>query len=210
MFRGEGCGYCAKALEWFDSIKETEGKYFNLVTYEVWNDESNKAIMDKVANFLGDDVSGVPYIIVGDKSFQGFDESYKEGILNKIHEEYNKNEEDRFDVINKIESGADKKKDNIISYFIVILVVALIIFVVVARYKSGNEESLNFEYDDKDDDYDDVKREEKKEEVVVEKKETKKTPAKKTTTSKETKGTSAKKTATKTSTSKRGRPAKKK
>ena len=134
MFRGEGCGYCAKALEWFDSIKETEGKYFNLVTYEVWNDESNKAIMDKV-----------PYIIVGDKSFQGFDESYKEQILEKVHTEYNKSDADRFDVIKNIEAGIDKKKDNMISYVIVGLIIVGAVFVVVARNKSGSDDSVNFD-----------------------------------------------------------------
>ena len=79
MFRGDGCTYCAKALTWFEEIEAEEGKYFNLITYEVWNDEENKALMDRVANYMKDDVSGVPYIIVGKKTYTGFDDSYKEG-----------------------------------------------------------------------------------------------------------------------------------
>ena len=232
MFRGEGCGYCAKALDWFESIKETEGKYYNLVTYEVWNDENNKAMMDKVANYMGDDVSGVPYIIVGEKTFQGFDDGYKAQILDQVHSEYTKNVDDRFDVIKNIEAGIDKKKDNAITYVICGIILLLIVFVIIARNKSGNEETVNFEYDEENDkkheEFDDIEREEiKDEEVVVEevkekakkpaakkatkktetKAETKKAPTKKATTKKTT---TAKKPAAKTSTGKRGRPPKKK
>ena len=160
MFRGEGCGYCAKALEWFEQINETEGKYFNLVTYEVWNDETNKALMNQVANYMGDDVGGVPYIIVGNKTFQGFDDSYKEQILEYVHAEYNKNLDERFDVIQNIENGIDKKQDNTISYIICLIIIAVVIFIVVARFKSGDEDAVNYEYEDeKEEEFDDYRRE---------------------------------------------------
>jgi glutaredoxin len=215
MFRGEGCGYCAKALEWFEEIQDTEGKYFNLVTYEVWNDEENKALMTKVANYMGDDVSGVPYIIVGSKSFQGFDDSYKEEILKLVHDEYNKNLDERFDVIENINAGKDKQKDSIITYIICGLILALLVFVFVARNKSGDEDSVNFEYDEKkEEEFDDPAREEEKkdEEVVVEKVREKakpKTATKKTTNSKKTTSSAKKAGEAKKSTGKRGRPAKK-
>jgi glutaredoxin len=171
MFRGEGCGYCAKALEWFEEIEAAEGKYFKLVTYEVWNDETNSALMKKVANYLGDDVSGVPYIIVGKKTFQGFDESYKEQILEAVHSEYNKNLDERFDVIKNIENGEDKKVDNTISYIICIIIIAVIILIVVARFKSGEDNSVNYEYEEeKNEEFDDYKREEVEDEEVVEEK----------------------------------------
>lgn len=213
MFRGEGCGYCAKALEWFEQIEETEGKYFKLVTYEVWNDETNSSLMKKVANYLGDDISGVPYIIVGKKTFQGFDESYKEQILEAVHSEYNKNLDERFDVIKSLEAGEDKKADSVISYVICFVIIALVIFIVVARFNSGEDNTVNYEYEEdvnvEKEDFDDPKLEEVEEdEVVVEKvRESKE----KTTSNKKTTTSSAKsKSSTKSSGSKRGRKPKNK
>ena len=68
IFRGEGCSHCAEALEWFDSIQEEYGEYFNLVKYETWYDEENAKLMKEVAEKRGETAEGVPYIIVGDKS----------------------------------------------------------------------------------------------------------------------------------------------
>lgn len=219
MFRGEGCGYCAKALEWFNEIDATEGQYYELITYEVWNDEDNKALMVKVANYLGEDNSSVPYIIIGKKTFVGFSDEYKDSILEQIHAEYNKNVEERFDVIKDIEAGKDKASDKLLTYGIILVVIGIIAFVIIARNKSNDEETVNYEYEDDDKPSKKTKKEEKEEdeEIVEEhikkpvKKETTKKETKKTTTTKKaTKGTSTKKTSTKTSTGKRGRPPKKK
>ena len=224
MFRGEGCGYCAKALSWFEEIEPTEGQYYELITYEVWNDEDNKALMVKVANYLGEDNSSVPYIIIGKKSFQGFSDESKTPILEQIHAEYNKNVEERFDVIKDIEAGKDKAADKIITYGIILVVLAIIAFVIIARNRSNSEDAVNYEYDE---DKEDKKEEEHEnddddEEIVEEhikkpvKKETskkastKKETVKKETTKKTTKGASTKKATAKTSTGKRGRPPKKK
>ena len=65
VFRGETCSYCKAALEWFNSIKEEYGDYFELVTYEVWNNSENAELMQKVASHMGDTANCVPYIIVG-------------------------------------------------------------------------------------------------------------------------------------------------
>ena len=223
MFRGEGCGYCAKALSWFEEIEATEGKYYNLVTYEVWNDEDNKALMVKVANYLGEDNSSVPYIIIGKKTFQGFSDESKTPILEQIHAEYNKNVEERFDVIKDIEAGKDKAADKFLTYGIILVVLGLIAFVVIARNRSNSEDTVNYEYDEESTDKKEEDNENEEDEEIVEehikkpvkketakKESTKKETTKKETAKKTTKGTSTKKATAKTSTGKRGRPPKKK
>ncbi len=191
MFRGEGCGFCAKALAWFEEIEPTESQYYNLVTYEVWNDETNQKLMNRVASYMGDDVSGVPYIIIGKKTYQGFDDKYKEEMLDKIHEEYNKNAEDRFDVMKDIENDKDKDKGNITTYIICGVVLLLIVFVIFSRRASSSEDVINYE-DDKNEsekiDLEVVEEEPKKEVKKETKKETttKKTKSTKTTTKKNT------------------------
>lgn len=73
LFHGVGCPHCAKEIEFFDSIKD---KYpdLNLVKYEVYFNRENALLLQEVANFLGVDGGGIPFLIIGDKTFIGFDE----------------------------------------------------------------------------------------------------------------------------------------
>jgi len=103
LFWGNGCPHCQEAEEWFDEIEPTYGKYFEVVAYEVWYSEENAELMKKVGSYLGKDVEGVPFIVIGDTSYGGFANVYKEKILNTIFDEYKKDE--RVDVVKNIESN---------------------------------------------------------------------------------------------------------
>ena len=195
MFRGDGCGYCAKALTWFEEIEQTEGNYFNLIIYEVWNDESNKNLMDRVAKYLNKDVAGVPFIIIGEKSFTGFDDSYKDQFLEIIHEEYLKNVDDRFDVMKDINGNKDLEKVDFSLFIVGIIAIGFVALVFVARNSSSDKEELSYE---------DIIIEEEKEKHIKEKKKVVKEPNKEKTTkeAKETKkATTTKKTTKKTTSS---------
>ena len=87
-FYGNGCPHCTNSFVWFDYIEEEYGKYFDLVKFEVWYNQDNSNLMMEVGKTLGDNVSGVPYIVVGDKSFIGFGETSKQEILDQILFEY--------------------------------------------------------------------------------------------------------------------------
>lgn len=214
IFRGEGCGYCAAALEFFNSIEGEYGKYFNLVQHEVWNDADNATLMNKVAEYFGETVNGVPYIVIGEKTFNGYASSYDDEIKEKIVEYYNSGSFE--DIVEKVKGGASVKEDSNTSTYIVI-VVALIGFAAL----------FYFARDTKDEDIEDeiaaeieeeIKKTEVKEipaeeEKVEVKKTVKKPAAKKTTTKKTTttKKPAVKKTTTtkKTSTTKKTTTAKK-
>lgn len=141
MFRGEGCPHCEEALEYFDSIKD---KYdFNLITYEVWYDETNSAMMQEVANALNEQVSGVPYIIIGKQTFNGYAESYNEQIEKAIQEEI-KNDNANDVVKNfKGNSGTTAKEEKSgkgsIIIFAVLIVAAIASLIIFGR-KTLNEE----------------------------------------------------------------------
>ena len=129
MFRGEGCGFCAKALTFFDSIEEEYGVYFNLVTYEVWNNADNASLFEDVADYLKVEPDGVPFIVIGSKTYSGFDESWGDDIKSDIIAEYNRSVEERTDAIKAVEN----KKDNsavivVVSVILVVGVVALVAF----------------------------------------------------------------------------------
>ena len=86
FFRGEGCPHCSEALEWFDSLDKKTKDKFELVQYETWYDKENSELMKTVAKTIGDNTNnlGVPYIVIGDKSFIGFRADYESAILAQI------------------------------------------------------------------------------------------------------------------------------
>lgn len=105
LFRGQGCGYCRRFLQFLNEITDEYGKKFKLVSYEVWYNEENNNLMNEVGTFLNNVPQGVPYIIIGDKVFAGFAESYEEPIKEKIDEMYKTKKKDRYDVMEELEKS---------------------------------------------------------------------------------------------------------
>ena len=198
IFRGEGCGYCKAALSFFDSIKEEYGQYYELEEHEVWYDEDNATLMSNVAAYFNEEVNGVPYIIIGDKTFQGYTESYNDEIKQAIKDAYDSGKfEDRVKQVQNgtaTTSNTSKKDKDSNTTTIIIIAVALVGFVALFYFArdNGTEEI-------------EVKEEKKVEEVKVEPEVKKETAPKKTTRSTTTaKKTTAKKaTPKKTTTSKK-------
>lgn len=127
FFHGETCPHCQEAREWFKSIEDEYGSKFKLVEYEVWNNEENNELMQRVNELRGDNASGVPYIICGDQSWIGFSESSMgTEIKDKIDEVYKTPVSERYDVMALLESGAkpETKSSNDALALIIILLVA--------------------------------------------------------------------------------------
>ena len=125
FFRGEGCSHCAEAEEFFKSIEAEYGKYYKLVDYEVWHNQDNASLMEQVAEARGDEAGGVPYIIIGDKSWNGYASDYADSIKKKIKDVYNQKPKDRYDVMDHIKDGKGNK-----NYFMDIIISVLVVAVV--------------------------------------------------------------------------------
>ena len=136
FFRGEGCPHCQEAEEWFDSIEEEYGSYFKIVDYEVWYNEENSKLMEKVAEARGETANGVPYIIVGNKSWNGYTEDYNEEIISQIKSEFEKDINDRYDIMQLVDTGttannAAKEEDtgsDVIALLLILVVVGGVCF----------------------------------------------------------------------------------
>lgn len=145
FFHGDGCPHCEEAQEWFDEIEEEYGDKFNLVSYEVWYNQENNDLMAAVAEARGETADGVPYIIVGNQSWSGFDESYKEDILAKIESDYSQDVDERYDIKDYVSlsgnfSSSDEEstgRDVLITIVILAIGGAVIAGVMFAR-KSTN------------------------------------------------------------------------
>ena len=96
--------------------------------YETWYDEKNANLMNAVAEVRGETVSGVPYIVVGNQSWNGFDESIGNEILDKIKAEYKA--EERYDVMDYVDESVlikEPAKDDSIADDIAVTVLLLVV-----------------------------------------------------------------------------------
>ena len=100
LFWGNGCPHCEHAKEFFSSIEEEYGKYYNLIEYEVWYDDNNNQLARKVDAELNANATGVPFIVIGDDYVKGYSQMMDEEIKEKIISQY-KND-NYVDVVEKV------------------------------------------------------------------------------------------------------------
>ena len=150
VFTKDGCPYCEKAKSFLESSKKKYGKYYEIVEYQVydsdWNaNEDIKIIMDQVAEKRGDEVEGVPYIVIGDNySINGYTTEYNDAIISAIKEAYNdKDYKDLVVEAQKENQKALEAKENEKSYdglitagILVLTIGGIIVFICLARKKN--------------------------------------------------------------------------
>ena len=93
IFWGDGCPHCKHLAEFLGEKQSEIGGKISLYTFEVWKDKNNLAFLKSFGKFLGESPKGVPYIIIGNKTYSGFsetDEETKQEIINLIKTEANK------------------------------------------------------------------------------------------------------------------------
>lgn len=138
VFRGSSCSYCFSSIVYFTTILEEYGKYFNLVTYEVWENKDNENLMNNVADVLGDEVTGVPYIVIGDTSFPGYAESMNSDIEKTIKDQYNSKE--KYDVMENLDNPSETTSGGVgLVTLTLFLVVALFVYVLIVNGKTKKE-----------------------------------------------------------------------
>lgn len=145
FFRGDGCPHCADAEEFFNSIKEEYGQYYKILDYETWYNSDNAALLQKVGEARKEEITGVPYILIGDKSWSGYDDSFADDIKNTIKSEYEKVVADRYDIANyvdftnatgNVEEEAKKSNDAMVLIIILLAGAGIAYGVIVARKKT--------------------------------------------------------------------------
>ena len=131
LFRGNGCGYCRAFLTFLNNIVGEYGKYFKVISYEVWYDQENNALLESVSKYLENPAQGVPYIVIGDKVFAGYAESYDNDIKSTIKALYDTNVSNRYDVMKEMEENPNKTDRSTIKEITKVVVISTIIAVVI-------------------------------------------------------------------------------
>lgn len=102
LFHSQDCTHCKSEREWLESIKD-DYDYLNIYEYEVTRNKDNSNLLNDVKMRLSSTTKYVPFTVIGEKYFIGWNEDNKDKILNEI-ENYNYEQRDIvYEVINGIE-----------------------------------------------------------------------------------------------------------
>ena len=91
LFYSKICPHCQKEEKYFETLKEKYQDKINIYTYEVTENKTNNEIMKSLKKELKEKNQGVPFTIIGAKTFLGYDESFNERIENTIDSYLNEN-----------------------------------------------------------------------------------------------------------------------
>lgn len=81
IFRGDGCGHCANAINYFNELGDEYDDYFEVKTYETWYNSNNNKLGKAVAEKFDYEFEGVPFIVVGEKYVGGFGSTTGETLI---------------------------------------------------------------------------------------------------------------------------------
>ena len=105
LFHGDGCPHCAEEMNFLQTLDPND---VHIVEYEVWYNEENASLMEKIKSNLGITRQGVPLTIIGDTYILG----YGEGTDKKIERAISYYEENEYrDVVEEIKNGTYVKKE---------------------------------------------------------------------------------------------------
>ncbi len=99
LFWGDGCPHCEAEKDFFESIEDEYGKYYNLHLFETWNNKENLELYKIFAEKMNQDAKSVPFTIIGSQVIKGYGESNKEQFIKAIETEKDKDFDIYFDRI---------------------------------------------------------------------------------------------------------------
>ncbi len=86
-FWGDGCFHCKQLREVLNELEE-EHPELVIHEYEVWYNKDNQELLVDVGNLLNENISAIPFIVIGNNTFSGFSPSETKNQLKKAIEYY--------------------------------------------------------------------------------------------------------------------------
>jgi len=83
-FWQEGCAHCDAQFEFFERIEADLGSYFNLFSFEIASNPDNARLLGEVSELVDTQVTGVPFTVIGEEVFIGFNEGMEDDFTSAI------------------------------------------------------------------------------------------------------------------------------
>lgn len=108
LFYGDGCPHCAKEEKYLNVLKAELGENLNIETYEVWNNDENSELLSKIRTTLNNDEEGVPFLVIGDKYFSGYNDDIAKDIKKTIFDNLKQN---NLNVVELVKNNSEVPSD---------------------------------------------------------------------------------------------------
>lgn len=86
FFHSTICNHCMHEEEWLNEMKKKYGKKIEIVKFQTYRNEKNNEIMADVKKIFDVKSNGVPFTIIGEKTFLGFGDLNSQEMENTIKE----------------------------------------------------------------------------------------------------------------------------
>lgn len=113
LFHGDGCPHCAQEQIFLDELKAEYKDQINIIKYEVWHNSDNNLLYSEVKKHMNANQNGVPFTVVGEKYFYGYNTSIGETIKDAIDSYLNPELEEKKETTIPILGKIDMKKVSI-------------------------------------------------------------------------------------------------
>lgn len=141
LFKKEGCQYCNGALTFFTELAEDKeyGQYFELIRYDIVNEQSSADLLDDIAEYLNESIDGVPFIIIGEQTYPGYDLSggWDDEIKEVIKSEYQKDPSERVDIVQNVINGVKKEANPLVECAVVVVTIGVVVLLIYARKRNS-------------------------------------------------------------------------
>lgn len=134
FFYGKECGYSKQFIDFYaDQVLPKYKHKIHIVGFETWHDNKNASLYATILKYKKSDYEGSPLIIIGDRVFEGYTQSYNNQIISAIDNTIKNN--NKKDIIEEMNSISDNDLDNeikkiiLIPLFIILLTVALVFII---------------------------------------------------------------------------------
>ena len=91
VFYGDGCPHCAKEDKYLNVLKQELKDNIEIKKYEVWNSKENNELLKKVRTTLNDENEGVPFVVIGNEYFNGYNDDIAKDIKKTIFDNIKQN-----------------------------------------------------------------------------------------------------------------------
>lgn len=91
FFNGDGCPHCHDEKIFFKSMENKYPGKINILSYEVWYNDTNGEYLRQIFKEANIDNNGIPLTIIGNKHFTGFSETIEDSLIDEIEKYINNN-----------------------------------------------------------------------------------------------------------------------
>lgn len=134
LFTTENCPYCENALEHFNNIDDEYRDYFDLIVKSTSERQTIK-IVDDLEEYLDIEITGYPFILIGDNYLIGYSSSLDDKIKKIIVKNYLNEDMEYIDIIQK-KLGYNINGVGKLEFLPFVIVLALIIGLLIFKNRS--------------------------------------------------------------------------